>query len=474
MKRKKERSLSREVALEAAWSNGYLSYKLFDYQKPLYDALIRAIENPECLKYVLNCARRYGKTTILILIALEFALQNPGSQIRFAAPTQKALKKIILPIFRMLTADCPRSLKPKWHSQDGMYVFANGSEIHLAGTDGGNAENLRGTSSDLNIVDEAGFCDDLDYILKDILTPQTLTTGGKTLLASTPPRTPAHDFYEIAQQCIKDGYYSTFTIYDNESIDEKTLNKYAKEAGGLESTTFKREYLCQFVVDENLSIIREWSDKYITDTPRDEFYQYYHKYAGMDIGVRDLTAAVFGHYNFREATLYIEDEFDIQGNAVTTKNIADLVSSKEKELWPNMKAYRRISDNNNLILLQDLQTMHSISFMPTNKDNLEAMINELRLMVAAGRIKIHPRCIKTIGCLKYGVWNTKKSEFARSKTYGHFDHLAALVYLVRNLDLNTNPIPTLHNKSISTHFIPNYQGETEVSKQIKKLFHKPS
>jgi hypothetical protein len=46
-----------------------------------------------------------------------------------------------------------------------------------------------------------------------------------------------------------------------------------------------------------------------------------------------------------------------------------------------------------------------------------------------------------IDSLKYGLWNEKRSEFARSKTLGHFDAIAALMYLIRNIDEATNPIP---------------------------------
>ena len=233
------------------WKAGYLSYKLYDYQVPLYNLLIGAIKDPSCLKYVLNCSRRWGKSTILCLIATEYCLRNPNSLVRFAAPTGKALKKIIIPIMRLICKDAPEQYKPKFRALDAIYVFHNGSELHMAGTDGGNAESLRGQTSHLNVIDEAGFCDDLDYLMKSILMPQTLTTGGKTLLASTPSKTPAHDFHTIAQECKEAGHYMTYTIYDNPSISEKTRELYAKEAGGFESSTWKREYLCQFVVDAN-------------------------------------------------------------------------------------------------------------------------------------------------------------------------------------------------------------------------------
>jgi hypothetical protein len=110
--------------------------------------------------------------------------------------------------------------------------------------------------------------------------------------------------------------------------------------------------------------------------------------------------------------------------------------------------------------------------MPTSKDDLLAMVNKVRLMVSAGQIIIHPRCKQLIGCLKFGIWNKRRDAFEQSTGYGHFDALAALVYLVRNLDTWTNPIPSNFNKSQDTHFIPDdaQANLTQTGKEILKMF----
>jgi hypothetical protein len=68
--------------------------------------------------------------------------------------------------------------------------------------------------------------------------------------------------------------------------------------------------------------------------------------------------------------------------------------------------------------------------------------------------KLTLKCKMTRGCLKYGVWDEKKharNVFAESSVYGHFDHLAALVYLIRCIDTVTNPIPAEYGISPYTH-----------------------
>jgi hypothetical protein len=466
--------MAKKVTASAAkaelWRRGNLAWKLYGYQLPIYMLVWDFILNRRHIKHVLNIARRFGKSHTLALISIEYAIRNPGSQIRFAAPTGKALRKIIHPAFKAICKDAPDDVKPIWKSQDGFYSLPNGSEIHASGCDNQNYENLRGQAAHLAIVDEAGFVDELDYVVNDVLVPQTLTTKGVVIMSSTPPKTPAHDFYAMAQEAEFNGAYAIRTIYENTQIDKPTLDLYAKEAGGYESSTFKREYLCEFVVDEHSHITPEWSKDYISDAIKDEFFGYFHKYAAMDIGVRDGTALVFGHYNFKEARLYIEDEFVLRGQDVRTDNIALGVSTAEARLWQGQKPYRRISDNNNLILLADLGLQHQLHFAPTSKDELHAMVNELRLWIKAGRIRVSPNCKHLLGCLRDGVWTEDRKAFARSSVYGHFDGLAALIYLVRNIDQHTNPIPVTHNVSHFTHYIPEHENASKAKEAFSKIF----
>jgi hypothetical protein len=445
-------------AQQELWLRGNISpWKLRPVQKRMYEIFEK---NPN-LKTVFNSSRRIGKTFTLCLIAIETCLRTPGAQVRFACPTQKALKKIILPIFREILRDCPASIRPVWKAAEGMWVFKhNEAEIHVAGCTNGHEENLRGQSATLVLVDEAGFIKNLEYVVDDILLPQLLTSNGKLIMASTPPRTPAHDFSTYCQQAEIDGAYAKFTIYDS-GYPIDLIEKFKKEAGGENSTTWKREYLAEFVVDEDYAIVPEWRLDFEHEPKKDQFYPLWHKYDGMDTGFRDFTAVLYGHYNFREARIYIEAESTIHGPTMTTKVIADTVKPKEHELWgdpstldlccrPTLekqnierhpKVYRRIADNNDPIVLQDLSVTHNTNFQPTDKESLQAMVNKVREWVKAGRVRVSPQCKFLIGCLKYAVWDENRKEFERSKVYKHFDHLAALVYLIRNIDEATNPVP---------------------------------
>jgi len=430
------------------WRRGFLSWKLHAAQK----ALEKTFKEAKGQLFVGNCSRQWGKSYWAVKIAVETAIKTPKAQIRYGAAFQSDLVDFIIPAFEKIQDDAPDEVKGR--KVGHYYIFPNGSRIKLVGLDK-NPNGLRGNTLDLIIIDECGFVGNLDYIYKSVIIPATLHRPNcKIILISTPPSTPAHPFVDYVQKAELEGAYVKLDIHSNPLITEDDIKRMADEMGGMDSTTFRRECLCEFVTDSDLAIIPEWQDTYAQAIERDEFYQYYHKYVGMDLGVKDLTAVIFGYYDFKRAALIIEDELDMHGPAMNSELLVGAIRTKEKELWHNVETprdtnnnpvpFRRISDNNWPILMLDFSAIHNLTFIETSKDNLEAMINEVRLMVQAGQIIVHPRCQKLIGSLKYGVWDQKKKGFARSSVYGHFDHLAALIYLVRNLAKSTNPIPATH------------------------------
>lgn len=469
-----------EEALHAAWARGTLEYKLRPYQKILYDAQWKAILDPDTTKFCSNTNRRFGKSTVTLIVATEFARRLPGAMIRCGAPTAKALKKIVLPIMRQIVSDAPEEFCPKWIGQDSVWRFPNGSEIHISGVNEGHADDLRGTASNLSIVDECGFIDDPEYLINDVLMPQTLDKGGTLLVSSTPPPSPAHEYVAIAKECKADGRYIHRDIFDM-GLPAATVERYAKVAGGRESSTWKREWLALFVKDEELAIIPEWKKDYVQDVEPTGLSKFWHRYVAMDTGVRDFTAVLFAYYDFRLSRLVVEDELIINGPKLTTKLLNDEMRAKEALLEGYRtpegadRCYRRVADNNNLQLINDMNSAYSLAFMPTSKDTLLAMVNEVRLWVGAGRILVHPRCKNLIGCLDDGVWKSKTylgREFGRAKQYGHYDALAALVYLVRNIDAFSNPVPAGHGLDPLRQWInPKVlENKTDATNVLKTLF----
>lgn len=434
------------LAKQEKWYRSDLGYLLHAGQK-IIDNTFKGVRGQ---LFVANISRQWGKSFWAVSKCVQLALSKPKTRIKYGTAFQTDLVEFILPTFDAVLQDCPESLKPKYKVQGSKWIFANGSEIKLIGLDK-SPNSLRGNVIDMIVIDEAGFVDNLSYIYSSIIVPATLHRPNcKIVFISTPPATPAHPFGDFIQMADSQNSYVKLDIYTNPRITKDDIERMAAAMGGEDSTTFRRECLCELVLDDDLALIKDWKDDYIQDLEKDQYFHHYHKYVGMDLGRKDHTALIFGYYDFKKAALIIEDELTMYGPSWTTITLKDAILAKEKELWGESKPFRRVSDNNNPHLIQDLNSLHDVHFMETTKESLEAMINEVRIMVGNGQIIVHPKCKMLIGCLRYGIWDKNRKQFARNKVYGHYDHLAALIYLVRNLAKHTNPIPATFNQTYRT------------------------
>lgn len=415
-------------------------------------------------------------------MAIETAIKTPKIHIHFASPFQNQVKEYLIPIFDQIFDDCPEDLRPLW--KGNKYVFKNGSFIKLCGCNNRQYDNLRGNKSDLFFIDEARDVDDLETVVRDIALPQLLSSKNpnkKIVLASTPPTTPDHPFKKYAERAKAEGAYSYHTIHEG-WYSEKDLEPFIKESGGVDSTTWKREYLAQFVTDEKLQIIPEWKAEFIQEIPKDDYFQFWTVVESLDIGYRDFTAWIMGYYDWKRAQLIIEYEYAIRENDFTTEALAKGITDIEDKEYTklNQTRYRRISDNNNLNLLADLSRLHKLAFAPVVKNEKrngkEWMVNQTREAIKSGKIIVHPRCTRLIASLEFGIWKDGHSEFARSAELGHYDFIDTLVYLVAGLlpaIKNTNPIPPLYQLNVSKMMFPegipkgNPNAQDEV---LKKLF----
>lgn len=437
---------SPEEARKLLWRKGNLQFKLHSDQLKAYKQIK---ENPNKI-IVINSSRRWGKSTLMCILAVEQCLQHPESIVKFLAPEAKQIRTILRPIMRDVLKGCPGDLRPTFKSQEGMYKFPNGSEIQLAGSDAGNAVRLRGGNSHLCLVDEAGFISDLKQTVTSVLLPTTLTTKGKIILASTPPTSPNHDFVKIyLREAEIKGTLITKTIYDNPLLDETAIAEATNEYGGKGSIEFRRELMAEIIVDTKRAIIPEFTKEIQEETIREwDRPPFFDCYTAMDIGFRDLTAVIFAYYDFRNGKLIVEDEYCINGKEVNmnTDVIAYAIKEREKKLWTNpltgssLSPTLRVSDND-LLVINDLQTLHGLTFLPTYKDSAEASINFLRMLIGQKKVIISPKCINLIDHLKHGIWNKNRTDFERGEDGNHCDALDALRYLVRNINMHKNPYP---------------------------------
>lgn len=456
-------SLTKEQAVVAAWQAGHLYHRLDSNQRGMYKAY-RQSKSP---KYVFDVARRVGKSTIMVMVALEDCIRIPKAMVKFGAATQDMVREIILPIADWFVQECPEPLKPKWVQHDSSFLFRNGSRLKLVGLDL-HPDRLRGTATDTALIDEAGFVDELEYVVQSILVPQMQgRPHARILMGSTPPISPAHKWTtRYVPEAIANGAYVHRTIEDNPRLTAEERSFFINEAGGPDSPENLRENYAKHVVDDEHAVVPEFTKKESVLIKELEMPSHFDAYVSMDPGFNDLTCVVFAHYDFERGITYIVDELALSRS--NTQQVAKAIFDKEQELWGKRQPYLRVSDVD-LRLIADLSVQHGLTFIPTAKDNKEAAINALRLAVTKEELLIHPRCKTTIAHLKHGVWNRHRTSFERSGDFGHFDAIDACIYLVRNIHKQRNPFPKfMHGESTATHLIRNTSKLSDVGQQLKR------
>lgn len=441
-----------EIALAAKhimWRRGELRWKLHATQKKIYDVLTGK------RRYFALCSRRLGKSYLLVCLAFEYAIKNPGSRISYAAPTMKDAVQIAGDLAIEILQDCPDDIKPHFSTPDKEFRFPNGSIIRFSGVNAEHRENLRGRKAHVFVLDEVGYMDDLNYTLNSIVGPMTATTKGKILIASTPPRSPGHDMTQVAKDMLKRGEVSTFTLLDAPHIDRDEKVEMLERAGENperiddilegkaepESTTALREYFCRLdVTDAETAVVPEFTAtaqaEIVIEHPRPPYFDCY---VSVDPGFSDNTGIIFAYWDFVQKKLVIEDEVVLK--RASTDDIAEAIKSKEATLWNGKQPLLRICDID-LRLIADLWKNHGLVCKKSNRqDSLDA-VDMVRTMVRRRELIIDPKCTTTIRQLRNATWNRKASDFERSKEDAHFDLLASLKYLVREINKNKNPYPS--------------------------------
>lgn len=486
----KKVKLSRKQAIQKLWEMGDLTYLLRGVQREMRDS----VYNSRGKKTVFLASRRLGKTFTMCTISVEFCIKNPNQIVKLIFPKKKDAQQVARFQMKEILNDCPPHMKPEWKEAQKLFVFPNGSEIQMAGTDGGSAESVRGSAAHLILLDESGFHDynDFEYIVNSILMPTLLTTKGKLIMASTPSKEPDHPFMvQYVEPARHDGSLVEFDIYSNPMITEDMIDEIAEEYPlGKEDPSFKREFLLISESDHNLMVVPEFTKDVKNDIVKSNpVPAHYDAYVSGDPAVTDLTGILFGYYDFLQNKLIIMDELVMGGKgqkSLTTSDIADGVRRKEKILFQNpltgevQEPYLRLMDNNNLILINDLYKEHGLRFIPTKKDKKREQVNKLRMMLRKGDILIDPKCKNLIYHLETTRWKflkngTATDKFDHSKGVQgkfkahHGDLVDALLYMVRNVQFSKNPYPDdWQAMSGENVFQSRYQEtESELSRTFK-------
>ncbi len=452
--------------LDDLWRRGSLEHLLDETQLEIY----RFIRTSRSSTVYVDAARQLGKSFVDVVIALEDCLRNPGKRVNYVAKTFGSLKKMIEQTMGFIVDQAPPECCPVFVVSESRWEFpldgpAKGAFVQLVGADEHRgADRCRGGSVVTNIVDEAGFIDCLEYLLNSVIKPMGRRTGAKTILSTSPAFSPDHYSCEIEDICAANGslivkdYWAPGMQSHEEKVrflesEAKALNMTVEKFKA--TTTFRREYMCERVLDETLAVVPEFAGVRQSICVERERPPFFDLCVSVDPGMDDFTGVLFAITDFRRAKLVIEHELLLaKANTATIAEesfkvmrdhygVGLIIKGGLTTIDPasERKPYWFVVDDPHKRISADLWNYHHLSAGPAMKDDSEAAINVMRVEIGGMNIEINPRCVNLIRQLANAVRTKPGGDMARSKRDGHYDLVAALKYLVRHWDKTHNPYP---------------------------------
>ena len=452
-----------------------------------------------------DISRQRGKSWKWTVVCVAWCHCFPGQQAKYLAQYGTSVRGIIEPTIKQLLADMPPEFRPKYRGEEAIhednqdhkwhFPHKKGGEsvLHATGANNQHYKALRGPRAHWLIQDECGFYDDFDGVQAS-LRPMLITTRGANIYATTPPETPAHPYERTFLALKAVGRISHRTIHNHPRLTPDEVDAVlAREAVrmGLSLTAFKRttfyrrEYLCLHVLEETRAIFPEWiapvdeaAEDLIARTVGEDLTRevgppvLFDTYTSYDFGfVRHPSAGLYAYWDFPGARLVVVDEAGPLYRA-RTDELARAHREKCRELWPSSgaKPFLEATEEEAQVgkdgkpmdrqgfwlprmsigdkggrggeVLTELAKEHGLAWTGALKEtDLEVMVNDSRRLIGAGKLVVHPRCKNLLKQLSTGLWADKQKTDFEESGEGHLDFLAALVYLVRAVDRQRNPIP---------------------------------
>ncbi len=442
------------------WERGELSWKL----RPEQLVLKLELEKLFIQLIVFNLCRRFGKTFLLVLYAIEQCIKY-RQKIRYGCAFLSELEEFVLPAFDFILDDCPEHLKPEYVRSRKMWVFKNGSEVKLVGLDK-NPNGLRGNKIEKIVIDEAGFVINLKKIYTSVIIPATAKQKNiKIIFSSTPPETPDHFFIALIDKANAqaNGLYKEMTIDQISDLEPAERQRLIDEIGGEFSIEAQREFFCKLIIDATIALAPEFTHSiHVKETVEPEYCFYW---VSGDTGiVRDLNVFHLFAYDFQRAKILVLDERWFTPEVGTGDMIKSIL-----EMEGTRQVTRHIDTDARLRL--DLAGQYKfISHLP-RKDELEPTVNQVRVSLKKVEFEISPNCKLLIKTLKMGTLTRQRTDLARTEALGHMDAFMSLAYGLRHANKG-NPYPAYGGASPYTHYIlPSTQNET--ARGLQGLFKGP-
>lgn len=341
---------------------------------------------------VVNCGRRFGKTTLAVWEMFAVAVAKADARVAYIAPTYQQARDIawneLKEICGPVKANINESrLEVTVHNQHG-----GTSQIFLKGWE--SVETLRGQYFDFLVLDEVSSYRNFWLNWQEVLRPTLTDRKGQGLFISTPKG--FNHFFDLYKLHAKDTDYKSFhfTSYDNPYIPKEEIDKARIE---LTEDRFAQEYMADFRKTEGL-VYKEFDrNRHVINFEPTRIIE---TLAGVDFGFTN-PAAVLTLKQDDDGRFFLMDEWYKRGQ--TDAQIADFVAaSRFNEVYPDPESASGI---------QELRSRGvNVREVIKNRDSVRNGINVVREMFKSNRLFIHQSCISTIQELETYSYPDKKPD----------------------------------------------------------------
>lgn len=332
---------------------------------------------------VVDCGRRWGKTTLAIDTMIGCAVYKPDARIAYIAPTFQQARDIA---WAQLKKDVSKAGATINESRLEIKIpnnFKGESLIILRGWE--SIETLRGQLFDLIILDEVASMRNFQSSWNEVVRPTLTDRVGEAMFISTPKG--FNHFYDLFNMQEKDTDYKSFhyTSYQNPHIPSEELDKARQEVGEIR---FGQEYLADFKKMEGL-VYKEFDRKIHVFNPEDAEWKirtnknHMQEYiVGVDFGFTH-PCAVISIYRDSADNYYILDEWYETGK--TEDQIADYVQAlNANRVYPDPESPSAIAT----LKKRGVNVREVIK----GKDSVKNGINKVRELLRARKLFISTAC----------------------------------------------------------------------------------
>jgi PBSX family phage terminase large subunit len=348
---------------------------------------------------ILNCGRRFGKTTLAVEEIKGKAVAKP-TRIAYVAPTYQQARDIAWEQLKRELKSVAIAMNESRLEIRTKTLQGGESLVVLRGWE--SIETLRGQQLDFIVMDEVASMRNFWLSWQEVIRPTLTDTKGEALFISSPKG--FNHFYDLFNMQEKDADYKSFhyTTYDNPHIPVEEIDKAKAE---LTPDRFAQEYEADFRKTEGL-VYKEFdrARNVITEeqltTLKNEGLVLREHLVGIDFGYTN-PCAVISIWRDNTDTLYVLDEF--YETQHTDAQVAEYVAA--------LNANRVYPDPESPAAIAELRRRHvNVREVLKGKDSIKNGIDRVREALKANKLYVHASCRNLIAEFETYVYPDKKPD----------------------------------------------------------------